>query len=106
MDFVQRQQKDQEAGAAVGVDFMSIRSPVRANDCHMASFRLNIIIKIILFGWFLCKDGLKIAIKREQTKTCFEYAEQERFIKRPTRYQPRATPWVNNGVVDCVVRFE
>ena len=53
---------------------------------------------------FWCKDGLKIAIKREQTKTCFQYAEQERFIKRPTRYQPRATPWVNNGVVDCALQ--
>ena len=27
----------------------------------------------------------------------------QRRSARPTRYQPRATPWVNNGVVDCAL---
>ena len=71
---------------------LSIRSPVRANSRHEAAPHQN-RDKLA----FHSINGLKIANKREQTKTCFQYAEQERFIKRPTSYQPRATPWVNVG---------
>lgn len=33
----------------------------------------------------------------------FSVCRARAIYKRPTRYQPRATPWVNNGV-DCAYR--
>ena len=44
-----------------------------------SKFYLKALLFFVLCGWILCKDGLKIANKREQTKTCFQYAKQERF---------------------------
>jgi hypothetical protein len=84
----------QEAGASVGVDFMSIRSPIRANVWQKrqeAGVGFTTPTSWILWLW---------CWKRERTR--WERSAVQRRPERPTRYQPRATPWVNDGV-DCAL---